>query len=39
MYDQFFEIASVTQNSPNIPKHPSLPLYLPNAPTHLTLPI
>ena len=30
-------MASFTQVSPNNPVHPSRPLYLPNAPTHLTL--
>jgi hypothetical protein len=30
-------MASFTQVSPNNPVRPSLPLYLPNAPTHLTL--
>jgi len=32
-------MSSFTQVSPNNPAHPSLPLYLPNAPTLLTLPI
>ena len=32
-------MASFTQASPNNPVRPSLPQYLTNAPTHLTLPI
>jgi hypothetical protein len=32
-------MVSFTQLSPNNPVYPSLPLYFPNVPTHLTLPI